>query len=140
MDKDTSKLLEELKGCADFKKFYNENAGNIRNITLSEYLNILLNEKRLKKSDVIRNAEMSEVYAYQIFSGTRIPERNKLLCVAFGMGLDLNETQELLKISGYPQLYVKKPFDSIIIYALCKKLSVIETNELLYEYGLETIG
>lgn len=141
MTKDTTKLLEELKQCADFKKFYNENNEIIKDSSLSDYLNKIIEKKKLKKSEIIRKAEISEVYAYQIFSGTRRkPERNKLLCLAFGMALNLDETQELLKISGYSQLYVKKPFDSIIIYAICNRLSVMETNNLLYEYEMETIG
>ncbi len=141
MTKDTAKLLEELKQCADFKKFYNENNEILKDSSLSDYLNRIIEKKKLKKSEIIRKAEISEVYAYQIFSGTRRkPERNKLLCLAFGMALNLDETQELLKISGYSQLYVKKPFDSIIIYAICNRLSVMETNNLLYEYEMETIG
>lgn len=141
MTKDTSKLLEELKECSDFKKFYNKNSEHIHNTSLSDYLNNIIETKKLKKSDVIRNAEISEVYGYQIFSGTRKkPERNKLLCLAFGMGLNLDETQELLKISGYSQLYIKKPFDSVIIYAICNQLTIMDTNNLLYDYDLETIG
>ena len=141
MQKDTAKILEELKECSDFKKFYNENNEYINNTTLADYLNNIIEKKKLKKAEIIRKAEISEVYAYQIFSGTRKnPERNKLLCLAFGMGLNLDETQELLKISGYSQLYVKKPFDSVIIYALCNQLTVMEANNLLYDYDLETIG
>lgn len=141
MKKDTSELLNELKECSDFKKFYNENSAYIHNTSLADYLNNIIEKKKLKKSDVIRNAEISEVYGYQIFSGTRKkPERNKLLCLAFGMGLNLDETQELLKISGYSQLYIKKPFDSVIIYAICNQLTIMDTNNLLYDYDLETIG
>ena len=94
----------------------------------------------IKKSQVIRAAEMSEVYAYQIFSGLRVPERKKLLCLAIGMTLNLEEVQALLKCAGYSQLYVKLPFDSIVLYGICKNLSVVEINELLFEYGLETLG
>lgn len=139
--KDTTKLLEELKECSDFKKFYNENSEYIGDISLADYLNGIIEKKKLKKAEIIRKAEISEVYAYQIFSGTRKkPERNKLLCLAFGMELNLDETQELLKISGYPRLYVKKPFDSVIVYAICNQFTVMETNNLLYDYDLETIG
>ena len=94
----------------------------------------------LKKSQVIRAAEMSEVYAYQIFSGLRVPERKKLLCLAVAMKLTLDDVQTLLKCAGYSTLYVKLPFDSIVLYGVCKKLSVVEINEILYEYGLETLG
>ena len=141
MTKDTTKLLEELIQCSDFKKFYNENNEYISNTSLADYLNDIIEKKKLKKAEIIRKSEISEVYAYQIFSGIRKkPERSKLLCLAFGMGLNLDETQELLKISGYPQLYVKKPFDSVIIYAICNRLTVMDTNNLLYDYDLETIG
>ena len=96
--------------------------------------------KGLKKAQVIKNAELSEVYGYQIFSGLRIPERKKLLCLAVGMALNIEQTQQLLKCAGYSQLYVKLPFDSVILYGLCKKLSVLQINELLYDYDLETLG
>ena len=110
------------------------------NDNLSELLDILIKKYNLKKSQVIRAAEISEVYGYQIFSGLRIPERKKLLCLAVGMSLNLEETQTLLKCAGYSQLYIKLPFDSIVIYGICKKLSVVEINELLFDYELETLG
>ena len=104
-----------------------------RNAETARLLEELLTEKGLKKSRVIKNAELSEVYGYQIFSGVRIPERKKLLCLAVGMELNLGEVQQLLKCAGYPQLYAKLPFDSTVLY-------VVQINELLYEYGLETLG
>lgn len=140
MKKDTSKIVEELGLCADFNTFYSENKNYMVTSTLSEMLEKLLTEKGLKKAQVIKNAELSEVYAYQIFSGLRVPERKKLLCLAVGMSLNLEEVQTLLKCAGYSPLYVKLPFDSIILYGICKKLSVVEINELLFEYDLETLG
>lgn len=140
MQKDTSKIVEELGLCPDFKTFYNENKQYLITTTLSEMLEQLLNKKGLKKSDVIKQSEMSEVYGYQIFSGIRVPERNKLLCLAVAMGLNIDEMQTLLKTAGYTPLYVKLPFDSVVLYGICKGMSVIEINELLYEYGLDTLG
>ncbi len=140
MGKDTSKIVEELGLCPDFKSFYHENRDHMVTASLSELLAQLLTQKGLKKAKVIKNAELSEVYGYQIFSGVRVPERKKLLCLAVGMGLNIDETQQLLKCAGYSQLYVKLPFDSIVLYGLCKALSVVQINELLYEYGLETLG
>lgn len=99
-----------------------------------------MQRKGLQKSQVIKNAELSEVYGYQIFSGVRVPERKKLLCLAVGMKLNIDEVQQLLKCAGYSQLYVKKPFDSVVLYGFCKGLSIVEINELLYKYKLETLG
>lgn len=141
MKKDTKDLIEELKDYSNFKSFYESNSENIEEISLSEYLQNLIESKKLNKSEIVEKSEMSEVYAYQIISGIRKkPQRNKVLCLAFGMGLELEEVQSLLKKTGYPMLYAKNPFDCVVIYALYKKMSVIEVNELLYEYNQETLG
>lgn len=140
MVKDTKKLVEELGLCADFNTFYNEHEEFMIRDTLSQLLNRLIEEKGLKKSQVIRYAELSEVYGYQIFSGLRVPERKKLLCLAIAMSLNVDEVQNLLKSAGYPTLYVKRPLDCVVLYGICKKLSVAEINNLLFEYDLETLG
>lgn len=140
MQKDTSEIVKQLGLSPDFQTFYQENRNYMVTGSLSELLTELLERKGLKKSQVIKNAEFSEVYGYQIFSGVRIPERKKLLSLAVGMGLNIEETQKLLKCAGYSPLYVKLPFDSIVLYGLCKAMSVVQINELLYEYELETLG
>lgn len=140
MKKDTAKIVEELALCDDFKTFYDENKDVMVTATLVEMLHDLQNKKGSRKSDVIRRSELSEVYAYQIFSGTRHPERNKLLCLAVGLTLNLEETQTLLKCAGYAPLYVKLPFDSVVMYGICKQMSIIDINELLFDNNLETLG
>ena len=140
MRKDTSEIVKELGLCPDFQTFYSENKEYMVSADLAQLLTELLERKGLRKSQVIKNAEFSEVYGYQIFSGVRIPERKKLLCLAVSMKLNIDEAQQLLKCAGYAPLYVKKPFDSVVLYGLCKALSVIEINELLYQYELETLG
>ena len=140
MQKDTTEIMEALNLSRDFQTFYQENQDAMISGNLSQLLGALLEQKGLKKSQVIRKAELFEIYGYQIFSGVRVPERKKLLSLAIGMELNIREVQQLLKCAGYGQLYVKKPFDCIVLYGLCKKLSVVQINELLYEYCLETLG
>lgn len=140
MKKDTAEIVKELGLCPDFKTFYNENKAYIVSQKLSDLLCQLLEEKGLKRSQAIREAELAEVYGYQIFSGIRKPDRKKLLCLAVGMKLNIDETQQLLKCAGYPQLYVKHPLDSVVLYGLCNGLSVVQINEILYEYEMETLG
>lgn len=140
MQKDTSEIVKELGLSPNFQSFYDENKEYMILAGLTQLLDSLLEDKGLRKSQVIKKAELSEVYGYQIFSGLRVPERKKLLCLTVGMGLNIDEAQQLLKCAGYSPLYVKKPFDSVILYGLCKGLSVVEINELLYSYDLETLG
>lgn len=141
MKKDTEKLLEELKSYADFGEFYRENKELVASVTLSDFLNELIEKKHLNKADIVANSEMSEVYVYQIISGIKPnPKRKKLLCIAFGMNLTLDETQLLLKKTGYAPLYAKNPFDAVIIYGLSKGLGIVDVNNLLFEYDQETLG
>ena len=139
MQKDTSEIVKELGLFPDFQTFYNENKEYMVSADLTQLLAELLAHKGLKKSQVIKNAELSEIYGYQIFSGVRVPERKKLLCLAIGMRLNIDEVQQLLRCAGYSPLYVKIPFDSVVLYGFCKRLSVVEINELLYRYDLETL-
>ena len=140
MKKDTSKMLEELQDCSDFNRFYKENTDCLLKASLADYLKELLNKYGIRKSEVIKKSELSEVYAYQIFSGIRVPERRKLLCLAIAMGLTLDDVQNLLKCSGYAQLYVKNDFDCVVIFGICKKMSVMDINGILYDYELDTLG
>lgn len=137
--KDTTQLLVELQNCADFRRFYQENAEYLPKCSLSECLNELLKKHGTKKADAIRRSELAEVYAYQIFSGLRVPERKKLLSLAIGMQLRLDEVQRLLKSTGYAPLYAKNAFDCAVIFGICKGMTVAEINELLYDYDMETM-
>ena len=138
--KSTEELLADLTGCEDFERYYRENRDERVNAGLAEELDRLLSAKRLQKRDVVRNSNLSEVYAYQILDGRRRPQRNKLLCLAVAMGLDLNEVQSLLKRAGYAPLYPRASFDCAVIYGICRKMTVVQINDLLYEYGEETLG
>ena len=132
--KSTAELLELLKKKNSFEEYLRETPEFIDS-DLSVYLEGMLEQKGLKKAEVIRKSQLDRNYAYQIFSGTRKPTRDKLLALGFGMGLSIDEMQKVLKISEYPILYVRNKRDSIILFGLDKKVSVGEMNELLYEMG-----
>lgn len=140
MEKSTAYLLQELQSCSDFRSFYRENAEYLPKRDLAELLSELLQKHQVKKAEAIRRAELSEVYGYQIFSGLRVPERKKLLALAVGMQLNLEELQTLLKCSGYAPLYAKNSFDCVVIFGVCKGMTVAEINELLFDYGMDTLG
>ena len=108
--------------------------------TFAEYLEFLIENKKLRKSEIITRSNLDKNYAYQIFNGTKTnPSRDKVLMLAFGMGLDFNETAVLLKYARLPELYVRDPRDSIIIFCLENHLNLIQTNEQLMDNGLEIL-
>lgn len=140
MEKSTEELLNIMKNQKSYTDFFTDYVGELNFRSLSEYLTFLLEEKKLKKNDVISESNLDKNYAYQIFSGTKKnPSRDKLLMIAFGMRLSLNETCKLLKIAGLADLYVRDPRDSIIIYCLQKNKSLMETNIDLVNYGVDAL-
>ena len=138
--KPTDDLMKELTRSDDLDQYIKENEAYFIDTSLAEALNQKLKEKELAKSTVIKAAEINEIYGYQIFSGKRIPSREKLLCILIGMKLSLPEAQQLLKLAGYAPLYPKNIRDSIIISGLQHSKTVIEINELLYDHQEPTLN
>ena len=132
-DSITKDLEKELSGCAQLHVFLENHRENMKEHSISDLLRIHMAEKNLSRADVITASGLNDIYAHQIFAGKRNPSREKLLCICFGMGLTADQTQELLRDCGYVPLYVKKRRDSIILYALMHGLTLLQSNELLYE-------
>gem|GEM_PF-170731 len=108
--------------------------------TIAEYLDMLLSEKKLQKNEVIARSNLDRNYAYQIFNGRKTnPSRDKMIMLSIGMGLTLEETRKLLKVSSLSDLYIRNPRDSIIMYCLVQKNDLIETNETLSNYGVDIL-
>ena len=135
-NKSTDDLMDSLTQSQDLQSFMNENENDFRQDDIATYLQTLLKEKHLKKSQVIRDAMLNEVYGYQIFSGLKTPRRDKLLCLALAMKLTLEETQKMLRSCGFSPLYVRHRRDCVIIHGILQKRSVMEVNSTLDEMGL----
>lgn len=104
------------------------------------YLNQLMEAKGYQKQEIIRQSEIPRTYAYQLFQGTKLPGRDKILQLAIAMRLNLEETNRLLKLGNHSILYVRKKRDALIYYAITHQLSLIDANLLLYEHGQEVLG
>ena len=94
--KDTVYLQEELRKTNNLELFEEENDAELCVQTVSEYLNQLLTKCNKKKTEIGKRANLDESYMYQIFNGRRNAKRDKLLQLALGFPLTLEETQRLL--------------------------------------------
>lgn len=133
-DKSTDDLIHEIKSATDIEDYLIKNKENLLHSDLAEHLNMLLSEKGIKKADVVRRSLLDRTYVYKIFSGKKIPSRDKLLALAFGLGLSDEEANKMLRLSGNRELYARDGRDALILFALQRNMSVFEVNELLYEY------
>lgn len=140
MPKDTDELKDGLRQASGLEGFLVDNQKEFRRYTLAEYLNHLLEEKRLSKADVVRDSRLERVYGYHIFAGRKKnPSRNKVISLALAMKLAPEETQYLLYYAGAEQLYVRNPRDSILWYALDHHMSVLDTNIMLQKMSEEPL-
>ncbi len=133
----TEELLAELLASPSIEGFLDDNATN--EVTLSEYLQELLDKKGLKRAEVIRKANLNATFGYQVFTGARGAGRDTILQLVFAMELTLREANRLLQAAGANGLYCKNRRDGIIIFCIEHSYSLQETDEELYRFGEETI-
>lgn len=133
----TEELLQELLDSPSPVQFAEKH--DLGKRSLPEYLQQLLDERGLIRSEVVRAAGINETFGYQIFMGQRNASRNKILQLAFAMGLTLKEANRLLQAAGSNELYCKCRRDAIIIFCLDKRYSLQKTDEELYRFGEDTI-
>lgn len=137
----TSIMLEGLlRQCESFDQFEQIWSDDMLNsdCRTSIYLMRLLDKYGWKTSAASEAAEMSTGYLGLIINGKNAT-RDMLIRVAIAIGATAEETDYLLKYSGYNPLYVRNKRDVIIWYGISKKekLSIINTN--IKKRGLEPL-
>ena len=139
IEKNTDTLQDELTSTPNLSKFLAVNHEQFINESFVGMLQVLFQKSGLSKAALAKRAETSDVYLYQIFSGERTPSRDRTICLCFGLSATLEETQMLLKRSGFAPLYAKIRRDAIIIYGLTRKMDLPEVNERLFSENEETL-
>lgn len=137
--KTTDQLNHEIGMATDIKDYLTENKNNLLATNLREHLNMLLSQKKLRKADVVHDSLLERTYVYKIFAGEKHPSRDTLIAIAFGLHLSDSETQKLLKVSGNRELYARDERDSLILFALHRRQTIFEVNELLVDYNLTVL-
>lgn len=134
----TDELLKQIMKSGNPESFLEKNT--FSDITLSDFLNGLLECKNLKRSAVIKDARINETFGYQIFNGQRGASRNKILALALAMGLSVDETQHLLSCANVGCLYCRNRRDALILFCISHEFSLDKTDEELFRFGEETIS
>ncbi|MCQ2433276.1 MAG: hypothetical protein MJ175_11790 [Clostridia bacterium] len=142
MKKTTQELLDLMKNSTDFQKFLQANKEEISTeyVSIAKVLNDLLAKTQMKRSDVISRTMIDKNYAYQIFSGQKTPNRDKVLMLLAAFDLGPDEVQSYLRLTGYPQLYGRNLRDSVILFGLTRHLPVMEVNLMLEQLELPLLS
>lgn len=139
MKKTTEELLKILKTKKTLTEYFSDNHNELMFDSLSEIIDFYITSKHLKKSDVIRKSQIERHYAYQIISGEKKPSRDKLIMLCFGLSLTVDETGQMLKKVGYSELYPRDLRDSVIIFSIYHNMSIMDTNEVLFDMNLDIL-
>jgi len=136
----TSKFLSRLLKAERVGDFIKENKNGMEaERKFSEYLKDICEAKGFTvREQVMSRAEISFSYGHQIFRGLHVPSRDKTIQLAFGLGLNLDETQALLRHANHNPLYPKLKRDAVIIFCVNKRKTLLETQNMLFENELKT--
>jgi len=136
----TTEMLMQIFNAKNIKDFIASNWEKLRLPKLDRYLFELCKIKSIKPKEVIKKADMNRQYGMEIFKGKKTkPSRNHIISLAFGFGLDYEESQKLLKVARHPQLYSMDKRDAVIIFCIKNKKSFQQTEEILFDLNLDTL-
>jgi transcriptional regulator with XRE-family HTH domain len=133
-------MIHEIKAATNIADFLAKNKSQMLTQPLPEYLRELLEQKNRSRADVVRGSLLDRNYVYQIFSGEKTPSRDKLIALAFGLELSVDETQKLMKLSGNRELDARDKRDAVILFVRQQGGSILEANEQLHGQGVAVLG
>ncbi len=137
--KKTADLEQELAQTMEMGTFLRENQTEFVSYELADVLEDMIRRKGVSKAETARQAQMSDIYLFQILSGRRRPSRDRLICICIGLGCSLEETRDLLRKCRYADLYVRDRRDAMIMFGLQKGQSLGALNDALYAADEDTL-
>lgn len=97
----------------------------------SKYIQDILEDKGVKRSNLIRALNLDRNYGYQILNGTRLPTKEQVIRIGLFLKLSVDQVQKMLCLCGRDALYVRRPEDAKAMHCL--------EHELDYEKACEYI-
>lgn len=144
MNKDkTIELMSILNDIEDenyLDEFIKSAINNFSDLGLPKFFEDICSTKDIKKSVLIKNADIDRTYGYQILSGAKNPSRDNILKLCISANLNLDESNKALKLGNVGELYPKNPRDSIIIFGINKNLDLLKIDDLLFNRGFDVLG
>jgi hypothetical protein len=136
----TREFFFKLLQSPDLQEFFQNHAGDMEIPPLHVFISEICKSTGQVPEQVIKRAAIERTYGHQLFNGTRKPSRDKVIQLAFGLGLDLDGTQKLLRIARKNALYPKIKRDAAILYCIENQKDILDTQYLLQTLGLTLLG
>lgn len=140
--KTNEELLSELMSLKDLEnlsKFLEDNKKSLDSYNALRFFeSCWIKYGFVTQAQVIKRSELGH-NAYHYLDGRKKLTRNRAICLSLAVGMDINETNTFLQYLGLAQLYVRNSRDVMLIYAINQKMSVHDTNTMLYEADLDVL-
>lgn len=108
--------------------------------SFEKHLQQLINKKGLKNSEVYATANISKQYFSKLLKGQVKPSKEKMLALAVGLHLNLDETIDFLRIAGYALSPISQT-DKIVEYFIeHEDYNVLKIDIVLFDYGLDPLS
>jgi hypothetical protein len=139
-DSSISSIFRKLFKSPNIETFLKSTEDDMWLPPFNVYITELCKQRDQVPEHVIRNSALERTFGHQLFNGTRKPSRDKVIELAFGFEMDIDETQQLLRIAQKSQLYPKIKRDAVILHCIQNKKSILETQSKLQDLGLTLLG
>ena len=108
--------------------------------SFEKHLQMLINKKGLKNSEVYAAANISKQYFSKLLKGQVKPSKGKMLALAVGLHLNMDETVDFLRIAGYALSPISQT-DAVVGYFIeHEDYNVLKIDIVLFDYGLDPLS
>ena len=140
MPRTTENLEKSILSSKDLPQYLHEHEAVFNDgLSLVSYVDGFLAQRKMSRYRMFRRADIPTSFGYEMLNGSRQPNRNTLLRIAFFLGMGIEQTQKMLNLAESNLLYPRRLRDSVILFSLREKHSIVQVNAALEEHGLETI-
>lgn len=141
-EKETDDVFEALKSTEsteDLLSFVNTLEMEYPDMSFADHFKQYLDNFKGTRQTLSRLSQVDKDYIYQITSGKKKADRDKIIALCLAIGMTDQECIRCLERSNYGILYAKNKRDAVIIYAFRNSYSVLQLNQKLSELGLKPL-
>ncbi len=108
--------------------------------SFEKHLQKMINKKGLRNSEVYAAANISKQYFSKLLKGQVKPSKEKVLALAVGLRLNMDETIDFLKLAGYALSPISQT-DAVVEYFIeHEDYNVLKIDIVLFDYGLDPLS
>ncbi|MBP3261225.1 macro domain-containing protein [Pseudobutyrivibrio sp.] len=108
--------------------------------SFEKHLQKIINKKGFKNSEVYAAANISKQYFSKLLKGQVKPSKEKVLALAVGLQLNMDETIDFLKLAGYAFSPISQT-DAVVEYFIeHEEYNVMKIDIVLFDYGLDPLS